>query len=501
MKILRRYRIAVILIGILLETGLAVAQTPTISAVVNSASLLQGPVAPGELVTMFGSNLGDTAVKTCSTSPPWPTVCGGVTVLINGEAAALSFESAGQLSVQAPVDISGPSGTLQVTRQTGGQTLQSAVMNINVAPTAPGLLTSDQTGQSIGLFLGGSGTLITPANPAKAGDALVVYGAGFGITNPLVSAGTATPSTTPLVAHLTMTVGGQIAKVQFAGLSSGAVAQYQVNFTVPQGLPGGNLPVVVTVGGQNSPAVLLPVTGPAVTITGVSNNASGAAGIESGSWVTIYGTNLSATTRSWQASDFSGNNLPTTLDGVSVTTNGKPAAIYYISPGQVNVQAPGDSATGTVQVQLTSSYGPSATGTANLQTYAPGFFSFQGKYVAGVHTDAVYVAPTGYFGSGGASRPAKPSETVLLYGTGFGPTTPAVAAGQIVSGAAPLTDPTQLHITIGGVPATVQFAGIVAVGEYQFNVVIPALQDGDQPIVAEIGGASTQLGLSITIKN
>jgi uncharacterized protein (TIGR03437 family) len=104
------------------------------------------------------------------------------------------------------------------------------------------------------------------------------------------------------------------------------------------------------------------------------------------------------------------------------------------------------------------------------------------------------------FGAG-ASRPAVPGETVLMFGTGFGPTTPAVLAGQIVSGAPPLSDPTQLHIRIGGVSASVSFAGIVAVGEYQFNVVIPVLPDGDQPIVADIGGVSTQTGLSIPIKN
>ena len=88
------------------------------------------------------------------------------------------------------------------------------------------------------------------------------------------------------------------------------------------------------------------------TITGVSNNASGAPAIESGSWVSIYGAGLAATTRSWQASDFSGTNLPTKLDGVSVQIDGKTAAISYISPGQLNVQAPTDTAAGPVPVQV-----------------------------------------------------------------------------------------------------------------------------------------------------
>src|SRR6266542_178479 len=84
-----------------------------------------------------------------------------------------------------------------------------------------------------------------------------------------------------------------------------------------------------------------------------------------------------------------------------------------------------------------------------------------------------------------ASRPAQPGETLMLFGTGFGPATPEVPAGQIVSGAAPIADPTLLHVYIGGVLANVQFAGIVAAGEYQFNVVIPDLSDGDQLIVAD----------------
>jgi uncharacterized protein (TIGR03437 family) len=58
-----------------------------------------------------------------------------------------------------------------------------------------------------------------------------------------------------------------------------------------------------------------------------------------------------------------------------------------------------------------------------------------------------------------------------------------------------------LHITIGGVPATVQFAGLVAAGEYQFNVVIPPLADGDQPFAATMAGVGTQSGLSISVKN
>jgi uncharacterized protein (TIGR03437 family) len=242
-----------------------------------------------------------------------------------------------------------------------------------------------------------------------------------------------------------------------------------------------------------------PTGGPA--ITGISNDASGAPAIEGGSWVSIYGSGLSATTRSWQASDFSGNILPTTLDGVTVWVDGKKAAISYISPGQLNVQAPTDAATGPVPVQVINASG-TATGTATLQNYSPAFFTLQAKYAAARHNaDGVYVAPAGYFGSAATSRPAQPGEVLQLYATGFGPTTPAVPAGQTVGSPAPLADLTQLHVTVGGVAATVQYAGIVAPGEYQINLIVPSLPGGDQPVLASIGGVSSQAGVSLPISS
>jgi uncharacterized protein (DUF1800 family) len=154
-----------------------------------------------------------------------------------------------------------------------------------------------------------------------------------------------------------------------------------------------------------------------------------------------------------------------------------------------------------VPVQVTNSLGTVA-GTATLQAYSPAFFTFQAKYAAAVHnSDGVYVAPAGSFGSAATSRPAQPGETLQIYATGLGPTTPAVPAGQLVAKAAPLSDLTQLRVTIGGVAATVQFAGIVAAGEYQINVLVPQVSNGDQPILATIAGVSSQTGVAIPILN
>jgi uncharacterized protein (TIGR03437 family) len=329
---------------------------------------------------------------------------------------------------------------------------------------------------------------------------VTVYGTGFGITSPVAEAGRPPDGLLRIVAPVTVKVGGLDAVVTRAALERPAPpGTMAIDFTVPENAPTGNLPVVATVTGVNSPSVLLPVGIPKPAITGVSNSASGASAIASGSWVAIYGTNLSRATRTWRDSDFAGRNLPTALDGVSVKINGKAAFVYFISPRQINVLAPGDTATGTIQVEVTNDGGP-ATAASNLQTHSPAFFTFNSKHPASVHLDGVYVAPVNYFGASLASRPAKPGEVILIYGTGFGPTTPAVIAGQIFSGAPPLSDPTQLRITIGGAVATVQFAGIVLPGQYQFNVVVPDVPDGDHPIVATIAGTSSQSGLVLPVQ-
>lgn len=242
---------------------------------------------------------------------------------------------------------------------------------------------------------------------------------------------------------------------------------------------------------------------PTISVNGVQNAASFLPGLSSGSFLTISGTNLSTTTRIWKDSDFNGKKLPLALDGVSVKINGKSAAVYFISPRQINALAPADTAVGTVQVTVTNASGTSAPASAALQTYAPAFFHFDQQnraYAAAVFPEGTYVAKDGLFGSTTRSVPAAPGNVIVLYGTGFGPTSPAVPADEILSAAVPLTNPRDLTIRIGGVPAIVQFAGLSGTGLYQFNVQVPEVPDGDQTIVAQIGGISSEASLLLTIK-
>jgi uncharacterized protein (TIGR03437 family) len=229
----------------------------------------------------------------------------------------------------------------------------------------------------------------------------------------------------------------------------------------------------------------------------VANGASFQAGFTSGTWVSIFGTNLSQTTRMWQGGDFVNGLLPTSLDGISATINGRAAYVEFISPTQVNVLAPDDAAVGAVQVQVTTAQGKSNSFTTQKQQFAPGFFTIGGNYVAALHADYTYVAKPGLL-AGVTTQPAKPGETILIYGTGFGPTNPPLASAQLVTTPAALANSVQ--VTIGGVVAPVAYAGLVEAGLYQLNVTVPNVPSGDAAVVAQIGGVQTQTGVSITVQ-
>ena len=131
------------------------------------------------------------------------------------------------------------------------------------------------------------------------------------------------------------------------------------------------------------------------------------AGIAGNTWLSIYGTSLAATTRNWQASDFNGSNLPTSLDGVTVTMNGAPAYVYYVSPKQIDVLSPANLQPGPIQVQTTNNGFTSSSATVQAQALAPAFFLFGGQYVAATHSDNVsLVGPPRCFPT---ARPRRPS--------------------------------------------------------------------------------------------
>ncbi|MGA2038179.1 MAG: BACON domain-containing carbohydrate-binding protein [Bryobacteraceae bacterium] len=256
--------------------------------------------------------------------------------------------------------------------------------------------------------------------------------------------------------------------------------------------------LITAAGATASPAsvsVTLVVQAP--SITGVTNGASFQAGFASATWVSIFGTNLSQTTRPWQNSDFVNGLLPTSLSGVSVTINGLAAYVEYISPTQVNVLAPDDATVGAVEVQVTAGQVKSNSFTAQKEQFAPAFFTMGGNYAAAEHADYTLVGEPGLI-AGAITTPAKPGEIILIYGTGFGPTSPPLPSAQLVTTPAVLANSVQ--VTIGGVSAPWIFAGLAGSGLCQFNVTVPNVPNGDAAVVAQIGGVQTQTGVLITIQ-
>jgi uncharacterized protein (TIGR03437 family) len=243
---------------------------------------------------------------------------------------------------------------------------------------------------------------------------------------------------------------------------------------------------------------LLTIAEPAL-VPAISSIAPGT--IQPGEWVSIYGTNL-AGNATWTG------NFPTSLGGTGVTINGRAAYLSFASYGQINLQAPNDTATGVVPVVITTSAG-SVKSTVTLAQFGPAFFMLDATHVAGIilrangkgaYGGGTYdiIGPTGT-SLGYATVAAKAGDIVSLFGNGFGPTIPAVPSGQPFSAAAATTNPVTLRIN--NVTVTPTFAGLSGPGLYQINLTIPAgLGDGDVSLQAMVGGIQTPSGAVISLQ-
>lgn len=239
---------------------------------------------------------------------------------------------------------------------------------------------------------------------------------------------------------------------------------------------------------------LTPVASQAPTIMtgGIVSAATLTAGpVAANSWLAIYGTNLAATTRAWQDTDFVDGAYPVSLDGVSVvlTAFGAPRRAYvgYVSPAQINVLLPSDTNSTTVQVQVKNPAGISAQTPVTVQANAPQLLTLDGRFVLAAHADGSIV---------GKSLPASAGETVTIYATGVGATSPALVPGQVPAQSNALV--TLPQITIGGAAATVASGAVVAGsgGVYQVVARIPAgVAAGDVPVVLQVGTASSAAAL------
>jgi uncharacterized protein (TIGR03437 family) len=233
---------------------------PTIAKVVNAASYIDGPIAAGEVLTIFGTHLGPATglLLALDQSGNVATTLGGVQVLVGSYPAPLIYASSGQVSVVAPYEIGTPflvSPTLVVKYL--GQS--SNGVQVTQAGAAPAIFTGNSSGTGQGAILNSDYSANSTVNPAARGDIVLIFMTGEGQTTPAGVSGkiTGVSATGPLtpqpVLRVSVAIDGQPASVQFSGEAPDLVAGVmQLNVQIPPNARSGDLPVAITLGAGSS---------------------------------------------------------------------------------------------------------------------------------------------------------------------------------------------------------------------------------------------------------
>ncbi|MCW5977984.1 MAG: CotH kinase family protein [Bryobacteraceae bacterium] len=200
-------------------------------------------LVPGSLATLYGASLAEKPAE--ATSLPLPNTHFGVSVTVNGIPAPLLFVSPTQVNFQVPWTT--PQGKATVRLSLYG--MPSNTIETTVAPAVPGIFVAVHAADY---------GLITMARPVEAGEAIVLFATGLGQVDPMPLDGEA-PGEFPsvMVDRPELTIGGRPAQVLFAGLAPGMVGVFQINALLPAEIPSGATPLVLSVGGEASPAWLV----------------------------------------------------------------------------------------------------------------------------------------------------------------------------------------------------------------------------------------------------
>jgi uncharacterized protein (TIGR03437 family) len=213
---------------------------------------------------------------------------------------------------------------------------------------------------------------------------------------------------------------------------------------------------------------------------------------------TIYGVNLAYGTAAITQGDLHGGVLPIMLVGASDTTvliGNSPAALYYVSPTQINFLVPPDLLPGPVSlyVDVDTVRGPLIQLT--LAAAAPGLFQLDSTNAVATLADGSVLTP---------SSPAKPGDIVELWATGLGRTAPPADGFQLPTTAAPLIAGANLSILLDGTPVhstAIQYAGVAPgfAGLYQINLALPASTGQNPEIRLQLDGASSIPGVHLPV--
>lgn len=227
-------------------TGTGVFLSP--DGVVNGASFAPtpNPVCPGAIVSLFGSGLAPREGR--ASTLPLPVTLEGVSVTVNGTAAALFFVSAGQVNIQIPFGLTGSAATVVVTN--GGQ--RSNEVALPLGRTCPGIFSyADQQSPNRAIILHADFTLVTPTSPARVGETVIIYLTGLGDLNPAVATGAGNPGnplSTAVDDKIQIVFGGEVAtNVAFIGGAPFFAGLNQINAVIPARVVGGtNVPVAIS---------------------------------------------------------------------------------------------------------------------------------------------------------------------------------------------------------------------------------------------------------------
>ena len=221
------------------------------SAIVNSASFAAEPVAPGQIVSIFGLGLGpeELSVLDAGDDGVVDEDLGGTLVLFDGIPAPLLSSFRGQINTIVPVAVKGDDVELRVLHL--GK--QSAPFPVPLGPAAPALFTLDGSGSGQAAAINTDGTLNGPSNAARRGTVIQLYGTGGGPTITALGDGVIAGSNAQLAATVTVLIDGEEAGVDFVGVPAGLVnGVIQLNARIPHGIGLGPRDVTVIIEGIRS---------------------------------------------------------------------------------------------------------------------------------------------------------------------------------------------------------------------------------------------------------
>lgn len=346
------------------------------------------------------------------------------------------------------------------------------------------------------LYAGPSGTCTTPASPRYASwsiymDPLVAYAQQYGHGVAILEWGGCNDSE-PYHTNITSYAQSHsmgLAYFDNTNLISGTGSASQL--TAFGAKVATAYQAIASAGGP--PNNGLPLAGSGHSVVDAVNNR---AQIVPGAWVSVYGSNFSAIAKDWSDQDFSTSILPTSVAGVQVLVNGSPAPVWYVSPGQINFQAPTE-ISGTATVVVVRNGAASAPATVSVVQNSPGVIAYSADYKT-FYPSAQFAGTTNIVGDpavfGSQVKKALPGNQIQMYATGLAST----QSGIVIGTAIPF--PSSVSVTIGTTSVTPSFAGQIGAGYYQINFTVPAaLAAGNYPFTITAAGATSQSGVVLAV--